>query len=164
MVSGEIYPRTKSETEKPMGFSAADFVYDEAGLQQMIADIEYCKSVGAAGIVVGVLTPEGAIDLPAMRRLVAAARPLPVTFHRAFDVCAEDPFMALDKIIALDCARLLSSGQAPTAWDGRNLLMLLVRRAGSRLVVMPGCGVTADNLSALAAATRAAEFHGTRIP
>ena len=108
--------------------SAGDFVYDEADLQQMISDMEYCKSVGVAGIVVGVLTPEGNIDIAAMRRLVAAARPLPVTFHRAFDVCTEDPFTALDKIIALGCARLLSSGQAPTAWDGRNLLNLLVRR------------------------------------
>ena len=154
----------RAGTQAIREFSAADFVYDEADLQQMVADIDFCKSVAAAGIVVGALTPEGAIDLPAMRRLIAAARPLPITFHRAFDVCAEDPFTALDKIIALDCARLLSSGQAPTAWDGRNLLALLVRRAGSRLIVMPGCGVTADNLSALATATRALEFHGTRIP
>ena len=146
------------------GFSAADFVYDEVDLQQMIDDIGYCKSVGVAGIVVGALTPEGAIDLPAMRRLVAAARPLPVTFHRAFDVCTDDPFTALDKLIALGCSRLLSSGQAPTAWDGRNVLTLLVRRAGPRLIVMPGCGITPDNLPALASATRALEFHGTRIP
>ena len=146
------------------GFSAADFVYDEVDLQQMIEDIGYCKSVGVAGIVVGALTPEGAIDLPAMRRLVAAARPLPVTFHRAFDVCTDDPFTALDKLIALGCSRLLSSGQAPTAWDGRNVLTLLVRRAGPRLIVMPGCGITPDNLPALASATRALEFHGTRIP
>ena len=159
-----IRPRTECDSENPFGFSAADFVYDEADLRQMIADIEYCKSVGAAGIVVGALTPEGAVDLPAMRRLVAAARPLPVTFHRAFDVCTEDPFVAFDKIIFLGCSRLLSSGQAPTAWDGRNLLTLLVRRAGSRLIVMPGCGITPDKLSALAAATCAVEFHGTRIP
>ena len=157
----------ESQTPDPVGdggFSAADFVYDEVDLQQMIDDIGYCKSVGVAGIVVGALTPEGAIDLPAMRRLVAAARPLPVTFHRAFDVCTDDPFTALDKLIALGCSRLLSSGQAPTAWDGRNVLTLLVRRAGPRLIVMPGCGITPDNLPALASATRALEFHGTRIP
>ena len=145
------------------GFSAADFVYDEAALEQMIDDIEFCKTVGAAGVVVGALTPEGAIDLPAMRRLVAAARPLPVTFHRAFDVCTIDPFTALDQIIALGCARLLTSGQAPTAWDGRNLINLLVRRAGCRLIVMPGAGITPANLPSLAAITHAAEYHGTRI-
>ena len=146
------------------GFSAADFVYDEVDLQQMIEDIGYCKSVGVAGIVVGALTPEGAIDRAAMRRLNAAAAPLPVTFHRAYDVCTADPFIALDQIIALGCTRLLTSGQAPNAWDGRGLITLLVRRAGSRLIVMPGCGVKPDNLAALAAITHATEFHGTAIP
>lgn len=146
------------------GFSAADFVYDEVDLQQMIEDIGYCKSVGVAGIVVGALTPEGAIDRAAMRRLIAAAAPLPVTFHRAYDVCTADPFIALDQIIALGCTRLLTSGQAPTAWDGRGVLALLVRRAGRRLIVMPGCGVKPDNLAALAAITHATEFHGTSIP
>ena len=146
------------------GFSAADFVYDEVDLQQMIEDIGYCKSVGVAGIVVGALTPEGAIDRAAMRRLIAAAAPLPVTFHRAYDVCTADPFIALDQIIALGCTRLLTSGQAPTAWDGRGVLALLVRRAGRRLIVMPGCGVKPDNLAALAAITHATEFHGTAIP
>ena len=146
------------------GFSAADFVYDEVDLQQMIEDIGYCKSVGVAGIVVGALTPEGAIDRAAMRRLIAAAGSLPVTFHRAYDVCTADPFIALDQIIALGCTRLLTSGQAPNAWDGRGLITLLVRRAGSRLIVMAGCGVKPDNLAALAAITHATEFHGTAIP
>jgi copper homeostasis protein len=146
------------------GFSAADFVYDEVDLQQMIEDIGNCKSVGVAGIVVGALTPEGAIDRAAMRRLIAAAAPLPVTFHRAYDVCTADPYIALDQIIALGCTRLLTSGQAPTAWDGRGVLALLVRRAGRRLIVMPGCGVKPDNLAALAAITHATEFHGTAIP
>ena len=146
------------------GFSAADFVYDEVDLQQMIEDIGYCKSVGVAGSVVGALTPEGAIDRAAMRRLIAAAAPLPVTFHRAYDVCTADPFIALDQIIALGCTRLLTSGQAPNAWDGRGLITLLVRRAGSRLIVMAGCGVKPDNLAALAAITHATEFHGTAIP
>ena len=70
----------RASAQVDFGFSAADFVYDEVELQQMIEDIAYCKSVGAAGIVIGALTPEGAIDLPTMRRLIAAARPLPVTF------------------------------------------------------------------------------------
>ena len=146
------------------GFSAADFVYDEEALEQMIDDIGYCKTVGVSGIVVGALTTEGAIDLPAMRRLVAAARPLPVTFHRAFDVCTDDPFTALDQIIALGCTRLLTSGRAPSAWEGRNLIALLVRRAGARLSVMPGAGIKREKTAALADATAAVEFHGTAIP
>ena len=151
-------------TVEGFGFSADDFVYDEEALQQMIDDIEYCKTVGTAGIVVGALTPEGAIDLPAMRRLIAAAQPLSVTFHRAFDVCTTDPYIALDQLIALGCTRLLTSGQAPSAWEGRGVLALLVRRAGGRIIVMPGSGVTPDNLQTLAAYTRAPEFHGTKLP
>ena len=143
---------------------ADSFVYDEAALQQIISDIGFCKSAGVAGIVVGALTPEGTIDIPAMRRLVAASQPLPVTFHRAFDVCSQDPFIALDQVISLGCTRLLSSGQAPTAWDGRRVLALMVRRAGKRLIVMPGRGVTPDNMEKLADATGASEFHGTAIP
>ncbi len=146
------------------GFSALDFVYDEEAVSQMESDIAFCRSAGVAGVVVGALTPDGAIDLPAMRRLVAAAGPLSVTFHRAFDVCSEDPFKAVDKIISLLCTRLLTSGMAPTAWEGKELIARLVRHAGDRLIIMPGSGVRPDNLTALAAATSAPEFHGTAIP
>ena len=86
------------------------------------------------------------------------------TFHRAFDVATGDPFDDLETLIALGCARLLTSGRAATAWDGRGLLFQLVRRAGDRLTVMPGCGVTPANLPLLQAFTRAREYHGTRLP
>ena len=147
-----------------MGFEADDFVYADEAIAQMIEEIAFCKSVGAAGIVVGALTPSGAVDLVAMRRLVAAAQPLPVTFHRAYDVCTEDPFEALERIIDLGCARLLTSGRAATAWEGRGLLSRLVRRADGRLIVMPGKGVIPANLSALSAFTHAPEYHGTQLP
>ena len=143
--------------------TSLDFVYDENTLRQMREDIVYCKEAGAAGVVVGALTPDGAIDCAAMRPLIAAAKPLPVTFHRAFDVCTQDPFVALDQIIALGCTRLLTSGQAPSAWEGRRLIRLLVRRACGRIIVMPGRGVTPANLNDLAKATGAVEFHGTRL-
>lgn len=155
-----IRPKTATGGE---GFSAKDFVYDEEQLRQIIEDIEYCKSAGAAGIVVGALTPEGAVDRAAMRRLIDAAQPLPVTFHRAFDVSTGDPYTTLDQLIALGCARLLTSGKAPTAWEGRGVLSLLVRRAAGRIIVMPGCGITPDNFPSLAAYTRAPEYHGTRL-
>ena len=151
-------------TGRQMGFSAEDFVYGEDEVSQMVEDIVFCRSAGAAGIVFGALTPEGAIDLPAMQRLIAAAGPLSVTFHRAFDVCREDPFEAADKIVSLFCTRLLTSGMAPSAWEGRELLARLVRYAGDRLIIMPGRGVRSDNLAALAAATGASEFHGTALP
>lgn len=144
--------------------SSLDFVYGEDEIQQLIADIEFCKSVGAAGIVVGALTPSGAIDLAAMRRLIAAAQPLPVTFHRAFDVCTDEPFEALEKIIDLGCTRLLTSGRAATAWEGRDLIRQLADRAGSRLIILAGRGVTPENIKSLATVTGAREFHGTALP
>ena len=162
--SGRESQSVLDEAGRTKGFTQTDFVYDEADLKQMVEVIDYCKSVGAAGIVVGALTPEGHIDLAAMQRLVAAAAPLPVTFHRAFDVCTEDPFEALEKILSLGCARLLTSGRAATAWEGRDLIRQLVARAGDRLIVMPGCGVTPANLPLLHAFTRAPEYHGTKLP
>ena len=152
------------ESHHANGFSYESFIYEEDEIQQMIDDIEYCKTIGAAGIVVGALMPDGRIDIAAMRRLVAASAPLPVTFHRAFDVCTEDPFEAVDQIIALGCTRLLTSGQAPNAWEGRDRIRQLVAYAGDRLIILAGRGVTPANLTALAAATGAREFHGTALP
>ena len=141
-----------------------DFVYNEAAIRRMTNDIYFCREAGAAGIVIGALTPDGYIDIPTMQRLLEAAHPLPVTFHRAYDVCKEAPFEALEKVISLGCTRLLSSGQAENAWEGRNVLAGLVEQARNRLIVMPGCGVRPDNLAALRDITHAKEFHGTAIP
>ena len=154
----------QSASQASMGFTNRDFIYKDNDIHQMVDDISYCKSVGVAGIVVGTLTPDGAIDVGAMRRLVAAAAPLPVTFHRAFDVASGDPFDDLETIIALGCARLLTSGRAATAWDGRGLLSRLVARAAGRILVMPGSGVTPANLPLLHAFTHAPEYHGTKLP
>lgn len=160
------------EPENDFGFSAADFVYGEEAMAQMIADIGYCREVGAAGVVIGVLTPEGFIDGTATRRLVAAARPLSVTFHRAFDVAAQDPFEALDAIIACGCNRLLTSGRAKTAWEGRERIKSLINYvrsdapapSGAPFTILAGCGIRPEDVAPLTAATGASELHGTRIP
>ena len=156
------WPRVANADD--FGFSAADFVYDEEDVRQMIADIEFCKAAGAAGVVVGALTPEGRIDEAATRHMVEAAAPMPVTYHRAFDVCTQDPFEALEAIISLGCARLLTSGRAPKAPQGCGLIAALVKAAADRIIVMPGSGVKPENLEHLAQVTRAGEFHGTSIP
>lgn len=147
-----------------MGFTAGDFVYGEKAISQMTEDIHFSREAGAAGIVVGALTAEGKIDLHAMRRLMDAAGPLPVTFHRAFDVSSEDPADAIDKLIGLGCARLLTSGKAPSAQEGKELIAKLVSLSRGRIIVMPGAGVKPYNLRALQEETDATEFHGTAIP
>lgn len=140
-----------------------DFVYDEAEVQAMLESIRLCRALGAHGVVIGALTPAGRVDLPLMRRLVAAARepaPLSVTFHRAFDETS-DPLAALEDVIALGCDRLLTSGHAPDAFAGRALIGALVRQAAGRIVVMAGCGVRPGNIAEIAAASGAPEYHSS---
>ena len=140
-----------------------DFVYDEAEGEAMLESIRLCRALGANGVVIGALTPSGAVDLPVMRRLVAAAKGgLSVTFHRAFDETA-DPAAALEDIIALGCDRLLTSGHAPDAYAGRALIGELVRRAAGRIVVMAGCGVRPGNIAAIARDSGAPEFHSSCV-
>lgn len=135
-----------------------DFCYDDLEFDLMRRDIAFCKRIGADGVVLGILHPDGAVDTARTRELVAAARPLSVTFHRAFDMAA-DPFRALDDVLALGVERLLTSGQRGSALEGQTLIAELVRRAGDRLVVMPGAGINDGNIRELIAATGAREYH-----
>ena len=139
-----------------------DFVYNEDEAGQMLESIALCKALGVNGVVIGALRPDGSVDMALMRRLVAAARPLSITFHRAFDECS-DPFSALEDIISLGIDRLLTSGHCADAWEGRFILKELVAHAAGRIVIMPGCGITPANLPEIAAITGASEFHGSRI-
>ena len=135
-----------------------DFAYNRRELAIMERDIEAAQAAGAAGVVFGCLTPDGEIDRPAVRALRRAARPLPVTFHRAFDV-SRDPLEALEALIELGVDRVLTSGQQPSAPEGLDLIAALVSAAGDRLIIMPGVGINAGNILRVAAATRAREFH-----
>lgn len=141
-----------------------DFVYTAEEVEAMRVSIWLCADLGAEGVVIGALTSDGAVDVAAVKSLVeyAHSKGLTVTFHRAFDECA-DPSKALEDIIAIGCDRLLTSGQKPTAMKGRKLIASLVRQAGDRIIVMPGAGVTRSNLDELRFATGASEFHGTKI-
>jgi len=98
------------------------------------------------------------VDRERCRELVDFAKPVSVTFHRAFDMAA-DPFAALEEIIAIGCDRILTSGQANSALQGASLIRDLVVRAGERIVIMTGGGVREENLAELIATTHAREFH-----
>ena len=121
-----------------------NFVYSTEELETMIADIGYCKEIGCHGVVSGVLTSEGDIDLIATKRLIDAAKGIDFTFHRAFDECNE-PKKEIENLIDIGVTRLLSSGQEHTAIDGLNLLKQLKGIAGNRLEIMPGSGINVDN-------------------
>jgi copper homeostasis protein len=115
-----------------------DFLYTDLEFAAMLGDVAAFKAAGAAGVVFGCLTADGAVDAERTRALVAAARPLSATFHRAFDM-ARDPAAALEALIACGVDRVLTSGQRPTAVAGLDLLRRLAVQANGRIVVM-GCG------------------------
>ena len=135
-----------------------DFLFNDDEFAAMRADIETAKAEGANGVVIGLLTAAGEIDAARTRELVALARPLSVTFHRAFDVAAE-PFRALETLIALGVDRVLTSGQEPSVLEGLPLIVELMKRAGERIVIMPGGGITARNVERIVEATKPREIH-----
>ena len=135
-----------------------DFLYSKAEVRAMLYDIEMAGKLGVHGVVFGCLTREGDVDAGLLKRLVEAAAPLSVTFHRAFDVC-RDPFAALERLVDCGCDRLLTSGQQPDALQGIPLIAELVKRAAGRIIVMPGCGVRPENIAQIESRTGAAEFH-----
>ena len=135
-----------------------DFLYSESEIKEMIYDIQTAKELGADGLVFGCLNPDGTVDMKTMSSLMEAAGDTPVTFHRAFDH-TNDPFKALEDIISLGCARILTSGCRPTALEGAGLLSRLVEKAGERIIIMPGCGVRENNIAEIARLSGAREFH-----
>ncbi len=137
-----------------------DFVYSKDEVLCMQRDIRLAKRLGANGVVIGALKPDGSIDEETVRRLVGEAEGLSITFHRAFDVCSQ-PEEALEQIISLGCHRLLTSGQAPTAEQGIPLLRKLVEQSAGRIIIMPGAGVNPQNAHRILSDTGAREIHGS---
>jgi copper homeostasis protein len=137
-----------------------DFCYNELEVKTMEEDVAFCKEAGASGIVVGFLHPDGSIDTELTRRFVELSAPLPVTFHRAFDECA-DPLNALEQIIECGCARILTSGCKPTAMEGAEMLQQLVKKADGRITILAGSGVTPENAVTLREKTGVKEIHGS---
>jgi copper homeostasis protein len=130
---------------------AGDFRYTEAEFVVMSRDVAYAKAAGAAGVVLGLLVEDGSIDRPRTAELIALARPMSVTFHKAFDEVG-DPVAALEELVSLDVDRILTSGRARTAREGLETLGNLAQRAASRLVVMAGGGISESDVPSLVGA------------
>ncbi|MGV3761161.1 copper homeostasis protein CutC [Parapedobacter sp.] len=137
---------------------AGDFLYTDIEFSEMKADIMSCKEAKCDGVVIGILLADGQVDAVRMAELIALARPMQVTFHRAFDRC-RDPFEALEVIIGLGCDRLLTSGLKDTAAEGAETIARLVGQANGRIEVMPGSGINEGNILQIAASTGASSFH-----
>lgn len=135
-----------------------DFLYTDDELDVMRRDIEQVKSLGAEGVALGALTADGDVDVERLRSLVELARPMSVTFHRAFDFAC-DRGAALDALLTLGVDRLLTSGGAATAAEGASSIAALVQAVGDRMVVMAGGSITPGNVGALVKATGVREVH-----
>jgi len=136
------------------------FVPDATEFEELRGDLERVKSQGAHGVVFGVLKPQRIVDKERTAELVRLARPMSVTFHRAFDRVIE-PLAALEDLIELGIDRVLTSGCAPTAMEGVEELRALIVQARGRIVVMPGGGVRALNAASLLSRTGASELHSS---
>lgn len=135
-----------------------DFLYDADEFEIMRCDIEIAKRLGAHGVVFGILDPDGKVNVVQTRELVEAARPLAVTFHRAFDMTA-DLFEALEDVCSSGADRVLTSGAEQTSLEGAETIAALVRKAKDRIVVMPGSGINSGNVREIVRWTGATEIH-----
>jgi copper homeostasis protein len=135
-----------------------DFLYSNDEFEIMQADIRMAKTLGADGVVFGILMPDGTIDVGRMKMLTDLARPMSVTCHRAFDMTA-DPFKALEDLIGPGIDRILTSGHQPSAPQGARLIRDLIIKSAGRIIIMPGSGVKENNVAELVSVTGATEVH-----
>jgi copper homeostasis protein len=135
-----------------------DFLYGADERDVMLRDIVIARSLDVAGVVIGALTAHGDVDVATTRALIAAARPMQVTFHRAFDF-ARNQDSAFDALLALGVDRVLTSGGAATAREGAASLKQLVQRAGDALTILAGGSITALNVAEVVRASVVSEVH-----
>ena len=137
-----------------------DFCFTDLEFEVMQNEIAHARNLGADGIVLGLLNQDACIDVVRTRQLVELAGPLPVTFHRAIDM-TPDPAAALEAVIATGANRILTSGAAPSAIEGAAQIAKMVELAKGRTAIMPGGGISSENIVAIARETGATEFHAS---
>lgn len=139
-----------------------NFVYSDDEFEEMKNQILEIKKLNINGFVFGILKEESSINRSQNRELVALAKPLSCTFHRAFDVVL-DPMIALEEIIECGFQSVLTSGNASNVEEGRYLLEVLIKNANKRITIMPGGGLRASNLEMIQQKTKAVFFHSSAI-
>lgn len=137
-----------------------DFLYSDEEFEIMKNDIAVCKQLSCDGIVTGILTSDGKIDVKRNRELIELAYPMQATLHRAFDRVA-NPTEALEEVIALGFERILTSGLQPRGVEGIEMLSQLVKQANERIIIMPGSGVNSENIISIAKGSGVTELHSS---
>jgi copper homeostasis protein len=137
-----------------------NFNYTALEFESMLADIQAIRDAGAQGVVLGVLQADMTIDVARTNQLVLAARPMLVTFHRAFDL-TPDPYAALEQLVEAGVDRVLTSGQAVTAVEGLACIRKLVKQSDGRLTVLAGGGIRPQNVESLISQGGLQEIHSS---
>lgn len=134
------------------------FHFNDDDMEIMLKDIATARTAGLAGVVLGIQNEAAALDIARLRILLEAAGPLGTTLHRVIDV-VPDPVLALKQAIDLGFNRVLTSGAEPFAPEGAALIAQMVHAAGDQISVMPGCGLTPENVQSVVQATGVSEVH-----
>ncbi|MEN9522435.1 MAG: hypothetical protein RL065_812 [Bacteroidota bacterium] len=137
---------------------AGNFIYSENEINKMIDEINFCKSIGIDGVVIGALQTDGKIDISSIKKMILAADGMDITFHKAFDEI-ENQIEALHELIHLNFTRILTSGCKTTAIKGAEQLKTLNTIAKNKITIMPGGGIRSNNLSELNKITNCSAFH-----
>lgn len=135
-----------------------DFCYSDAEFRICLKEVQQFKELGAEGVVIGILRPDGTLNREQMRELISAAEGMSVTMHRAFDVC-KDPFETLEMAVALGIHTVLTSGQKNSCWEGRSCIRDLVQASTGRIDIMAGSGVNADIIRPMYQETGVTSYH-----
>lgn len=139
-----------------------DFYYTPVEIEAIKEDIKVCKSLGAKGVVLGLLTKDNKIDFKTLAEFMELAYPMEVTFHKAIDEL-EDPSLVIDDLIKLGVKRILTSGTKPTALEGKDMLNKMIAKAGDRLTIVVAGKVTKENLKEVSTLIPTKEYHGKAI-
>lgn len=135
-----------------------DFLYSDYEANMICREIEMFRQAGADGVVIGSLTKAGALHMEHMERFMEAAEGMPVTLHRAFDMCS-DPIAALRQAKQLGVTTILTSGQAGSSLEGLDLYKKLLPEAGDAVTILAGAGISAPVIEELLASTSLKAFH-----
>ena len=136
------------------------FYYEESEFEGMVRDVQMFSDLGLAGVVFGILNSDSTVDVTRTQRLVHAAGQMETVFHRAFDA-TPDADAALDSLIECGVTRVLTSGQKPTALEGWAAIKRLRERSRGRIEILPGSGLTADNVAEFVTQTGVSQVHLT---
>jgi copper homeostasis protein len=160
--SAALVQKVKQQIDLPVHVMirprGGDFNYSPAEFETMLGDVVFAREQQVDGVVIGCLTLDGAVDVHQTRELIEAARPLSVTFHRAFDM-TRDLFEAMDVLVDLGVDRLLTSGGQSSVDAGLETLIQLVNRSAGRIAVMPGGGINENNIKQIVARSGVKEIH-----